>query len=164
MVPMKSPPPLPKADKHLTPWLLLVIGGGLLLGGLALSIAIYRDLNRPTYYARAADCPIKSLPASATDIHFCQPMPFAPLATSYQFICSEDSYRQWVDETKKNHPELGEIELNDRGVQLRIHPDGSVSQDLIGPHLISAWRHEDEGLYLVYDLKEHRAIRWAHSR
>lgn len=161
---MKSPPPLPGAHNNRASRVLLVIGGFVLLGGLTLGITIHRDLNRPTYYARAADCPIKSLPASATDIHFCQPMPFAPLATSYQFICTEDGYRQWVEEIKKEHPELGEIELQDRSVQLRIHRDGTVSQDLIGPLLISAWRHEDQGFYLVYDLKERRAIHWAHSR
>lgn len=161
---MKYPPPLPGARKAHALRVPIVVGGLLLMGGVALGITIYRDFNRPTYYARAADCHIKPLPASATDIHFCQPMPFAPLATSYQFTCSEEAYRQWVDETKKDHPELGEIELQDHGVQLRIHPDGSISQDLIGPHLVSEWRHEDQGLHLVYDLKEQRAIRWAHSR
>jgi hypothetical protein len=137
---------------------------------LFIAYAIIHDwyeANRPTYYATAADFPVDDLPASAKDIRYCPHTPFSPLGRTYDFECTEQDYREWVRRTRLKRPELSEISLGD---PLResdfpsVAKDGTVTWIEVERFLISDWRFEDQGSYLLYNLDAGRAIKWSHSR
>lgn len=127
----------------------------------------WREANRPTYYEFAKDFTLDELPSSARDIRLCPHTPFSPLGIAYEFKCTEQDYRDWVRQTREKTPELSEIRVGDPLPEpdiASIARDGTVTWDKNQRCLISDWRFEDQGLYLVYDLEAGKAVRWSHSR
>ena len=165
---MKSPPLKPRRWYRRPGCLIRLLFA--LLPVLFIAFAIIHDwyeANRPTYYERAADFPVDDLPSSAKNIRYCPHTPFSPLGRSYQFECSEQDYREWVRKTRITRPELSDIRAGDPLPEPDIPviaKHGTVTWSKVENYLISDWRFEDQGLYLVYDIEGGRAVRWAHSR
>jgi hypothetical protein len=125
------------------------------------------EANRPTYYEQAEYFPVDDLPSSAKDIRFNPSYPFSAVGRTYEFKCTEQDYRDWVRRKKHKTPKLSEIRLGDPLSELEIASiarDGTVTWNKVGNYLISDWRFEDQGYYLVYDLEAGRAVKWSHSR
>ena len=122
------------------------------------------ESNRPTYYAKGEDFSLDDLPLSAHDVRFVGTAPFSPWGRAYEFKCTEQDYRLWVAQTRKEHPKLSEIRNEDSAFLPTITKEGKIKDQRISDVLISDWTFQDQGFYLVYDKKASRAIRWSHSR
>lgn len=122
------------------------------------------ESNRPTYYEHGADFPLDDLPASAHDVRFVQQTSFSPIGCAYEFKCSEEDYRGWVQNTRRTHPKLSNIRLEDWGQHPSISTEGILELEVVKDFLVSDWRFEDQGFYLIFDKKTSRAVRWEHSR
>ena len=151
----------------------LVAGLATLGLGLAVGIAVYRETNRPTYYEHAATFDIAAIPPGASDIRSTKSIPFSPQGLCFQFHCTEVEYRMWVSQERLKNPKLSDVVAVDaRGfrsnqepsMQPRIEKDGTLTLEPLRYYLLSSWKKDDSGLYLVFDITEQRAIRWSHSR
>ncbi|MGJ8657775.1 MAG: hypothetical protein ACSHX6_15110 [Akkermansiaceae bacterium] len=142
----------------LTPLILILafIGYGFL--------EIWIESNRATYYAKGEDFSIDDLPPSAHDVKYVSTAPFSPLGRAYEFKCSEQDYKTWVDQTLKDNPKLSNVRQEKDRIVPFISREGEFKRQIITDILISDWTLEDQGIYLVYDKKASRAIRWSHSR
>jgi hypothetical protein len=137
------------------------------LSVLLVAFAIFSTViesNRPTYYERGSDFPLDELPPSAHDVRFAPTAAFAPMGTAYEFRCTEAEYLDWVERTRREYPELSEVRTQDSGQHVAIDRSGKAQIVRLRDFLISEWRFEDQGFYLVYDPAAGRAIRWSHSR
>lgn len=160
-------PATPKQQKWYRRWgcliPLLVVSLPICAIGFALVQGLIES-NRPTYYKNGADFPLDDLPESAHDVRLAPSVSFSPIGRAYEFKCSEDDYRSWVEKTRKGQTKLSEIRVEDRGLHPSISQEGVLELEVVGDFLVSDWRFEDQGFYLIYDKKASRAVRWAHSR
>ena len=122
------------------------------------------EQNHPTYYEKGSDFHLDDLPCTAHDVRFMPAGGLGPWGRAYEFQCSETDYRSWVAQKRRQHPELCQIREEARDHLPAITKDGRVEFKLVEDFLISDWRFEDQGYYLVYDRKDGRAITWSHSR
>ena len=129
-----------------------------------LILAAWFESSGPTYYERGSEFPFDKLPASAHDVRLVRSSPFASTGRVYEFTCTEEDFRSWVDATRIENPELGDIKKVEYGTRPFITSNGELEIKPISEFLISEWTFEDQGLHLIYEKKVGRALRWSHSR
>ena len=122
------------------------------------------ELNRPRWYENGSDFPLDRLPPSAHDVRFVPSYPFSPVGRSYEFRCTEEDYRQWVEQTRRKLPNLSDIRTEENGIYFSIGRSGAEQQVLLYNVLISDWREDDQSIYLVYNPETGTALRRSSSR
>lgn len=161
------PPTLTDAGCRFSLREILAAGAAIsLLTGLTASFV----RSTPPRYAEnvsVADAPF-GLPASATDVSFCQGFRGT---IAYEFSVDETSFREWVADG------IGSIESNASNTKLEpiitpvsITRYNAYSSELSGPESITvnkglhfSWSFEDRGVYAVFDSSTNRAYYFAHS-
>jgi hypothetical protein len=138
----------------LAPFCLILIG---ILGS-------WYEASRPSYYERGSEFPLDDLPDSAKDIYFRPRIAFDPWGRTYEFTCTEEEFRSWVDRKRIENPKLSEIRKESNFYCPIISREGSIEMESIDEVLVSDWRFEDQGSFCIYDLSRKRALRWSHSR
>ena len=137
--------------------------------GLAVFVAwvviqIRFEENLPTYFARGSSFPVDELPPTSTDVRLYKSAAFAPWGRAYEFKCTEAEYRNWVERKRRKDSDLSAIRRAQNDMIPTIARSGEISFEALDEFLVSDWKEEDSGYYLVYDPKNGRAVTWSHSR
>lgn len=128
------------------------------------AIQIRFEENLPTYFEYGGSFPIDALPPSSTDVRLYKSAAFAPWGRAYEFRCSEAEYRSWVEMKRRKDPDLSPIRTGKNDMIPTISRSGEISFDRLDVFLVSDWKEQDAGYYLVYDPKNGRAVTWSHTR
>lgn len=65
---------------------------------------------------------------------------------------------------RRKDPDLSPIRTGENDMIPTISRSGEISFDRLDVFLVSDWKEQDAGYYLVYDPKNGRAVTWSHTR
>ena len=146
----------------------VVLGASFAIGLVAfvawVVIQIRFEENLPTYFEHGGSFPVDDLPPTSTDVRLYKSATFAPWGRAYEFKCTEAEYRNWVAKKRTKDSSLSVIRTERNDMIPTINKSGEISFEALDVFLVSDWKEQDSGYYLVYDPKNGRAVTWSHSR